>query len=78
MLSSVLRSKQAIKVNIIIIRTFVRILEILMNHKKLVFKLDEMERRLSKHDKDILAIFQAIRRLMREKEKPKEKIGFHV
>jgi len=78
MLSSVLRSKRAIEVNIIIVRTFVKIREILMNHKELALKLNEMERKLTKHDKEIAAIFQAIRRLIAVEEKPKGKIGFHV
>ena len=78
MLSSVLRSKRAIDVNIIIMRTFVRIREILINNKELALKLDAIEYKLAKHDKEISAIFQAIRRLMAEEEKPKGKIGFHT
>ena len=77
MLSSILRSKQAVEVNILIMRTFVRIREILMNHKDLALKLNEMERKLAKHDKEILAIVHALRRLMKEEEQPKGKIGFH-
>ena len=50
MLSSVLNSKRAIEVNIIIMRTFVKIREILMNHKELALKLSEMERKLAKHE----------------------------
>jgi len=48
-----------------------------MNHKELALKFNEMERKLAKHDKEIMAIFQAIRRLMMEEEKPKGKMGFH-
>jgi hypothetical protein len=77
MLSSVLRSKRAIEVNIVIMRTFVRIREILVSHKELALKLNEMEQKLAKHDKEILAILQVIRRLIMEEEKPKTKIGFH-
>ena len=78
MLSSVLRSKRAVEVNIIIMRTFVRIREILLNHKELALKLNLIEQKLAKHDKEIMAIFQAIRRLMAEEEKPKGKLGFHT
>ena len=77
MLSSVLRSKRAVEVNIIIMRAFVRIREILMSHKELALKLNAMEQKLTKHDKEIMTVFEAIRRLMREEEKPKGKIGFH-
>ena len=77
MLSSVLRSQRAIEVNIIIMRTFVKIREILMNHKELALKLSEMEQKLAKHNKEIMAIFQVIRRFITKDEKPKGKIGFH-
>ena len=78
MLSSVLRSQRAIEVNIIIMRTFVKIREILMNHKELALKLSEMEQKLAKYDKEIMAIFQVIRRFITKDEKPKGKMGFHT
>ena len=77
MLSSVLRSKRAVEVNIIIMRAFVRIREILMSHKELALKLNAMEQKLAKHDKEIMTVFEAIRQLMREEEKPRRQIGFH-
>ncbi len=78
MLSSVLRSKKAIRVNIAIMRTFVKLKEMLLAHKELAFKLHELERRLEKHDGEIRAIFRAIRELMAPPpEKPKGHIGFH-
>ena len=64
MLSSVLRSKKAIRVNIAIMRAFVRIKSILATHKELAGKLKELEEKFDKHDKDILVIFEAIRQLM--------------
>ena len=78
MLSSVLRSKRAVEVNIIIMRTFVRIREILINNKTLALKLDAIEHKLAKHGTEISAIFKAIRQLMTEEKKPKGKIGFHT
>ena len=77
MLSSILRSKRAVEVNIIIMRAFVRIREILMSHKELALKLNAMEQKLAKHDKEIMTVFEAIRQLMREEEKPRRQIGFH-
>ena len=77
MLSSVLNSKRAVQVNITIMRTFVKIREILSTHKELAEKLRELEKRADKHDKEIHAIFEAIRELMRIPEKPKRQIGFH-
>ena len=77
MLSSVLRSKRAIQVNIAIMRAFVKLRKILSAHKELAYKLSELERRIEKHDKEIRGIFEAIRQLMALPEKPKRKIGFH-
>ena len=76
MLSSVLRSKRAIQVNIAIMRVFVRLRQILSTHKELAYKLSELERKIEKHDEEIKAIFDAIRQLMAPSEKPKRKIGF--
>ena len=73
MLSSVLRSKKAIHVNIAIMRAFVRLKSILANHKELAAKLNELEHKFNQHDKDILVIFEAIRQLM-EPPPAKERI----
>ena len=78
MLSSVLNSERAIQVNIAIMRAFVKLRKILSTHKDLVHKLNELERKVEKHDVEIHSIFEAIRRLMIEPEKPRSKIGFHV
>ena len=75
MLSSVLRSRQAIQVKIAIMRAFVRLRRILSTHKELVQKLAELEAKVSKHDKEIQAIFEVIRRLMAP---PTRAIGFHA
>ena len=74
MLSSVLRSRQAVQVNIAIMRAFVKLREILSTHKALAEKLTELEERVSKHDKEIHAIFDVIRRLMAP---PTHAIGFY-
>src|SRR3990172_4887179 len=78
MLSSVLNSKRAIQMNITIMRTFVKIREVLSTHKELGEKIRELEKRADKHDKEIQVIFEAIRELMRIPEKPKRQIGFQV
>jgi uncharacterized membrane-anchored protein YjiN (DUF445 family) len=77
MLSGVLRSKRAIQVNVAIMRTFVKLRQILATNKELTHKLEELERRIGKHDESILEIFSVIRRLMAPPEEPKRKIGFH-
>jgi len=77
MLSSILRSKRAAHVNIAIMRAFVKLRETLSLHKELAVKLKELERKVEGHDIDIHNVFEAIRRLMQEDDKPKKKIGFH-
>lgn len=77
MLSSILHSRRAVEVNIAIMRTFVRLREILSTHKKIARKLTELEKKTTGHDKQIQAIFEAIRRLMMPPpETPKRKMGF--
>ena len=76
MLSSVLRSKRAVQMNIAIMRTFVKLRRILSTHKELANKLAQLERKIEKHDEEICAIFEAIRQLMAPPEKTKRRIGF--
>jgi hypothetical protein len=78
MLSSVLNSKRAIKVNIQIMRTFVKIREYLSTHKDLAQKLKELESKFEGHDEQIREIIEAINQLLLPPEKPKSPIGFLV
>jgi hypothetical protein len=73
MLSSVLNSQRAIHVNIQIMRTFARLREMLMTHKDLKQKIEEMEK---KYDYQFKIVFDAIRQLLEPPEKPKKRIGF--
>ncbi len=74
MLSSVLRSDQAVQVNIEIMRAFVRLRELLATHQDLARKLNSLERR---YDAQFKAVFDAIRDLMAPKLPPKRPIGFN-
>ena len=77
MLSGVLHSKRAIHVNIAIMRAFVKIRQFLSAHKELAKKLEDLEKKTTKHDIEIQAIFDVIRRLMTSpKPKQKSQIGF--
>jgi hypothetical protein len=78
MLSSVLNSQHAVKVNIAIMRAFVKLRETLNTNRELARKFAELERRVGKHDDEIAAILEAIRQLMALSEKPRREIGFHV
>ena len=78
MLSSVLRSKRAVQINIEIMRAFVRLREMLLSHKDLARKLDALERKYESHDMHIRSLFEAIRQLMTPPKPKKRKIGFLV
>ena len=77
MLSSVLNSPRAVQVNIQIMRTFAKLREIMLQHKDLARRLDELEK---KYDAQFKIVFDAIRQLMAppESEPPKKRIGFLV
>jgi ORF6N domain-containing protein len=78
MLSSVLNSKRAVKVNIAIMRAFVKLRETIETNRELARKFSQLEQRVDKHDDEIAAILDAIRQLMAPPEKPRREIGFHV
>lgn len=78
MLSSVLKSDRAVKVNIAIMRAFVRLRETIETNRELARKFAELEKRVGKHDAEIGAVIDAIRQLMAPPEKPRREIGFHV
>ncbi len=78
MLSSVLNSERAVKVNIAIIRAFVRLRETLETNRELARKFEELEARIGGHDTQIVAIIEAIRQLTAPLEAPRREIGFHA
>jgi Na+/phosphate symporter len=76
MLSAVLRSKRAVLMSILIIKAFVRMREVLTRNKELAEKLELLESKVDRHDKQIASIVEAIRRLMIPPESSKRRIGF--
>ena len=78
MLSSVLKSERAVKVNIAIMRAFVKLREALETNRELARKFADLEKRIGKQDKEIATIIEAIRQLMATPNKPRREIGFHV
>ena len=79
MLSSVLRSKRAVQVNIEIMRAFVRLRQLIGSHEELSRKLDVLEKKYADHDEKIAVVFDAIRQLMEPPpSKKKRKIGFRL
>ncbi len=76
MLSSVLRSKRAVRVNVEIMRTFVRLRQLLASHADLAAKLEEMEK---KNDAQFKIVFDAIRQLVSPPTAtPRKQIGFSI
>ncbi len=73
MLSTVLKSKRAVQVNIAIMRAFVKLREMIAAHKDLAKKLEELEK---KYDVQFRVVFDAIRELMVPPDEKKRKIGF--
>lgn len=73
MLSSVLNSERAIQVNILIMRTFVWLRQMLASDTELASKLKELE---SRYDRKFAVVFEAIRQLMEQPVPPRKKIGF--
>ena len=75
MLSSVLRSERAIRVNIQIMRTFTKLRELIGQNEDLQRKIEALE---SRYDEQFKIVFDAIRRLIAEDEAPTTEIGFKV
>jgi hypothetical protein len=83
MLSSVLSSKMAIEVNIQIIRVFSKMREMLLTHKDILLKLEQVEKnmmkqdgKMKKYEEDIQIIFKALKQLLNQPQQPRERIGF--
>lgn len=76
MAATVLNSQQAVAASIFVVWAFVRLRELLAAHKEFTQKLNEIEKRLSGHDKQFQVVFEAIKQLIAVDEKPKRKIGF--
>ena len=76
MAATILNSSKAVEMSIFVVRAFVKLREITSGNKELAQKLNELEKKYEKHDKDIKVIIDAIRQLMTPPEKTKRKIGF--
>lgn len=81
MLSSILKSKQAVEINIAIMRTFVLLRKMLFNYKDLLLKQEEIEKQVAQHDTKIILIFKYLKQLEESKQqdlahKERKPIGF--
>jgi hypothetical protein len=85
MAASVLNTPRAVEMSVFVVRAFVRLRNFLAAHKELAEKLAELERKLASHDEQIVAIIDAIKRLMASPPRSdapappdKRRIGFHA
>jgi hypothetical protein len=77
MAASVLNTPQAVGMSIFVVRAFVRLRSFLATHKELAMRLTELEKKLSTHDEQIMAIIEAIKQLMSPPPPAKKRpIGF--
>ena len=76
MLANVLRSEQAVAVSILIIRVFNRMREVLLSHRDILQKLEQLEGRLTGHDEGIQAIFDHLTELVSPTEQARKPVGF--
>ena len=76
MLSSVLNSERAIKVNIQIMRVYTKFREMLLTHKDILLKLEQLERQVGQNSNDIQMIFAALKELLNPPPEPRPRIGF--
>ncbi|CAN5420769.1 hypothetical protein BH11BAC1_BH11BAC1_02170 [soil metagenome] len=80
MAANILNSRLAVRASIQIVKVFIKITQVLTIHKELASKIEMLERklesRLSKHDKEPILLFEAIRQLMHTPNPPRKKIGY--
>jgi hypothetical protein len=76
MLSSVLKTRRAVLVNIVIMRAFVKLRAMLVTHGDVLRKLEELENKYQTHDEQIASVFNAIRGLISTSRRPRPRIGF--
>jgi hypothetical protein len=76
MAATVLKSKRAVEMSVFIVRAFVELREMLARNRDLARKLAELERKISRHDKEIVSIVEAVRQLALAPPQPRRGIGF--
>ena len=78
MAASVLNSPRAEEVSVFVVRAFVKLRQLVLAHKDLAGKLDQLERKVGSHDEAIKQLVAAIRQLMAPPDPPQNQMGFHA
>ncbi len=76
MLAGVLNSDRAIEVNIQIVRIFTQMREMLITNVEILLKLEQLERKTTRHDEEIQIIFKYLKQLLNPPQEPRPRIGF--
>lgn len=76
MLANVLKSESAIEVSLRLIEIFVKMREMVLSHKDILLKLEQLERKIINHDENIKLIFDAIKNFLNPPQPPRQRIGF--
>ncbi len=76
MLANVLRSGRSLQMSIRIIEIFVKLREMVLTHKDLLVKLNELESKVTNHDKGLKQVFIYLKQFIKEQKEPTEPIGF--
>jgi len=76
MLACILNSERAITINIQIIRIFTKLREMIVTHKDILLKLEQLEQKVTDHDENIQMIFKAIKQMLNPPVAPRRRIGF--
>jgi hypothetical protein len=76
MAASVLNSERAVQMSVYVVRAFVQLRELMVDHKVLADKLDALEQRVSHHDNSLVALISAIRALTEQPKPVNRPIGF--
>ena len=76
MLANVLKSERAIEMSIKIIDVFIKLRELLLTHKDILLKLEQLENKITNHDENIKLIFEALKQLINPPQPPRQRIGF--
>lgn len=78
MAAGLLNSPRAVEVSVFVVRAFVKLRQLVLAHKDLAGKLDQLERKVGSHDEAIKQLVAAIRQLMAPPDPPKKELGFHT
>lgn len=76
MLANVLNSDRAIQSSIRIVEIYIKMRELVLTHKDILLKLEQLEKRVGRQDENITMVLQYLRKFIDIQEKPRKSIGY--